>query len=254
MEYPKLKNNPILESVAEIRFVSSFPDDIVVALIFKSLSASPYFKTFAQIPQPIMQMPAQIRSVDSNLRFQPYYILTKDNFSIGIGSHILQFFCRKPYVSFKDFEIFIKSGIDLLEDSLLNEVNQLILRYVNKIDDSLFDATDFSLQCASNFVKNTNKININVENNIDENTRIILNLNNLSANVTINDNGKTEKFENVSIINVAAVHNAKKISSFKDKSIYEIFAKLHDNTHEVFFKLLKADYVKRHFNNSFAED
>lgn len=252
MEYPKLKNNPILESVAEIKFDANFPDDIVVALIFKSLSTSKEFKTFAQIPQPIMQMPAEIRKIDPNLKFQPYYVLSKNNFSVGIGAHILQFFCRKPYTSFKSFEEFIKSGLDLIENSILKEINQISLRYVNKIDNSLFDATDFTFQCASGLVKSTNKINVNIESDIDENTKIILNLNNCNANVTINDNGKVEKFNDVSIVNVSAVNSeSKTMNDFKDKTIYDIFTKLHDKTHDIFFKLLKSEYITSNFDDSF---
>ena len=250
MEYPKLKTNPILESVAEIRFDANFPDDIVVALIFKSLSTSDEFKDYAQIPQPVMQMPAEIRKVDPNLKFQPYYVLSKNNFSIGIGAHILQFFYRQPYISFRSFEEFIKSGLDLIDDSILREINQINLRYVNKIDDSLAEATDFKLQCASGLVKNDDKINVNIESNIDANTKIILNLNNRSANVTINANGKVEKFDNVSIISVSAICTGEKeMSTFKDKKIYDIFGKLHDNTHEVFFRLVDNDYRIKKFGN-----
>ncbi len=67
MKLPKrLKRNPILEAIAEVRFLSSVPNDAVIGLVFSSVQ-----DIFGKPENlPILQLPAALREADPNLKYQ----------------------------------------------------------------------------------------------------------------------------------------------------------------------------------------
>jgi hypothetical protein len=93
----KLKNDAIIEALFEIRFdMESVPE-----LLYGRLADHSGWRSLEQRRLPAYDIPAPMRQVDENLRYQPVFELNDSarNSSIRIGPQVLSFHQRQPYGS-----------------------------------------------------------------------------------------------------------------------------------------------------------
>ena len=250
-EFSKLEKDPIMECVSEFRFDTHLDENIAFAILLQSLKSSPKFNSFNEIPQPIMQLPPDIRRTDPQLKFQPCYLLTHDNFTIGVSSHSLLFSLKTPYSSFNEFSTLVKDALCALENKYLKGIYRVSLRYINKIQDSLFEATNLSINGIVLPVLPQNAVNLRIESLGEKSITTVLQLNNNSL-LTIIQNGKPLSSVKASVVDIDAIYNIEKsISSFNDEELFKALAELHEKTHSIFFDLFKPEYIKKHFDESY---
>ncbi len=127
----KLKKEPLIEAVFEIRFSAALAaSSVLPGFFFAKLGA----KTVVE-PLPIAQVPPQIRDIDPNLRYQPLMKINWDNFIILIGDKTLGIACTVPYPGWTNFREKIVEVIRILIDSdIVQNVERYSIKYVDIIE------------------------------------------------------------------------------------------------------------------------
>jgi uncharacterized protein (TIGR04255 family) len=118
----KLKKEPIIDSVFEIRFSSEVPmSSILPGILFNKLDGE---KIIEQ--QPASQLPKQLRDSDPNLQFAPLICIQWQQYRILIGDRNVAIACTMPYPGWTKF-----NGAIIQVTSILSSVGAIksIQRY-----------------------------------------------------------------------------------------------------------------------------
>lgn len=130
----RLRKDPILEAVAEFRFKPSdalSASAILPGLLYPQVRAQ--FPTLK--PLPVTQLPAQVRSLDTNLKYAPMYHLIGDRRILIIGDRSLAVSVEAPYPGWSDFKDLITSVWSLTRDSgVIGEVERVSIKYTNLLE------------------------------------------------------------------------------------------------------------------------
>jgi len=130
MSVAKLKNDPILEAMLEVRFelMDGVPPDIVPGVLYPKLSEEyPNSQTL-----PAAKIPFDVRERDPNMASQNTHRFTNDEYHISVGSRSFLVTCPKPYKHWENFQPVILKALDVLESSnLVKKVTRVGLRYFN---------------------------------------------------------------------------------------------------------------------------
>lgn len=127
----KLDNCPIIESVLEIRFDSNIDRNIVFPILYSSISGD-----FQEpVALPILQIPDNIKEVDPNLCFQPYYRLAlKDdpNVSLQIGPRVIAFSFTQSYKGWDAFKDYVTKYVGIFQGTnVIKKVLRMGFRVIN---------------------------------------------------------------------------------------------------------------------------
>jgi uncharacterized protein (TIGR04255 family) len=129
MKLPKsISPCPIKEAVAEIRFDSNVPADAVFGIIYQALK-----KDFREAkPLSILNVPAEIRTADQGLAFQPHYRLQNDVSVVLIGPKVISVGMRGDYPGWTDHSKRIKDTLDQFNQTgIPTKVLRVGLRYIS---------------------------------------------------------------------------------------------------------------------------
>ena len=122
----KLANSPIDEALFEIRYDGDYPGEALYGIlfdVFKDISAQK-----AEV-LPVLQIPRQVRDIDPNLHYQPFYRVRNNNFIFSIGPHSIVFSSLKPYAGWTPWTKFFYQVIDKIkEKSIITHVERIGLR------------------------------------------------------------------------------------------------------------------------------
>ncbi|MGO8756001.1 MAG: TIGR04255 family protein [Gallionellaceae bacterium] len=134
----KLKKEPLIDAVFEVRFTSAFPaGGVLPGLLFKGLKGD---KRLEQLP--LLQLPQVIRDADSNLRFAPLSRLDWQQFYINVGDRSVSVGFKYPYPGWNSFKPAIIEVMDVLNGAdILKSVERYSLKYID-----LLPATDLGEQ------------------------------------------------------------------------------------------------------------
>lgn len=126
----KLKKEPLIDAVFEVRFSCAVPASIVVpGSLFNNLEGE---KTIESLP--LSQLPKLIRDADPNLKFAPLSRIDWNNFFINIGDSSLSVSCKYPYCGWKLFIQAIEDVMRALEKSnVVTAVDRYSMKYVDLI-------------------------------------------------------------------------------------------------------------------------
>jgi uncharacterized protein (TIGR04255 family) len=127
---PKLKNDPIVEALFEVRFTS---DDIPEVTIGK-LASCPNWTDFSNQRLPLADVPATIREHDPNLAYQPVLQLQRPDGMrvIKIGPRVLSYHTLGPYPGWEVFEPELSASARHVFSELKNAIaTRFGFRYVN---------------------------------------------------------------------------------------------------------------------------
>jgi len=131
MPAEKLKDDPIVEALLEIKFESGELDEVVTG----RLSDIPFWKNSPKTRLGAADIPAAIRRADENLRFAPTVEVkgfASANYLARIGSNVLSIHCTAPYIGWETFFPLVSRVVDELYVAVPNSrVLRLGLRYVN---------------------------------------------------------------------------------------------------------------------------
>lgn len=139
----KLKKEPIIDAVFEIRFSSSVPASSVIPGFFFARLGMPEWKVDRL---PVADLPSQIRLADPTLRYQPLTRIYWDNFLLMVGDSSLMVGCLiPPYPGWTQFQNRIIKAIEyLIESRIIQSIDRYSLKCVN-----LLEGKDLSEQIAT---------------------------------------------------------------------------------------------------------
>jgi uncharacterized protein (TIGR04255 family) len=129
----KLKKDPLVEAVFEIRFSSALPaSSVIPGILFTTLKANPQ-----QLERlPAFDLPSQMRALNPALQFQPLMRMHwNDNYLILIGDVSIGLACKLPYPGWQSFKFHIIQLANLLIDAkFVNQIERYSLKYTGVIE------------------------------------------------------------------------------------------------------------------------
>lgn len=144
----KLRKEPILEAVCELRFKSDKDSisGLLPGLIFQKLNDR--FPKFEKLPA--ADIPSVAFKNDPNLRYIPTIKLAGDLYSIMIGEHVCSLSCTRPYVGWDKFSSMIVELFSILEQtSLITHPERISLKYIDILpnkDGFTLDSVNLDIQ------------------------------------------------------------------------------------------------------------
>jgi uncharacterized protein (TIGR04255 family) len=132
----KITPCPILESTVEIRFEHIYPSDAVFGVLYPYLSSQ--YGNFESLP--ILQIPEALRSQDPNLKYQPSYKLTDNDFWVQIGSNSISITNVNNYAGWDTFSERINNILTCLTASnIVKKVARFGIRYISFFSLDIFE-------------------------------------------------------------------------------------------------------------------
>jgi len=224
----KIDPCPIVESIFEIRFNSSLPEDAIFGILYKQLRDE--FPKFEQLP--ILQLPAKLRSQDPNLKFSPHYKTQKDNFIIQIGPRSFSISNVGEYLGWDVFSQKIYSMYKQVKTSdVIENIERVGLRYINVLEGiNVFEKSNFVLSLKENPIiqKTTIKTEMTSEKGFCQF--------NVVSNAETTVGGKILLG---SVIDIDSVVDMGKFSDIREAVEYA-----HDKEKELFYEILEDKYIK----------
>lgn len=138
----KIEVCPIVDTIVEIRFTTNIHSNAVFGLIYNQLK-----EDFSKVEKlPILQVPEQIRESDPGLKFQPYYKLLSNTYSVQIGPEVLSISSPIPYDGWENYRNEIISVFEkVFAIKIIQHVSRLGIRYVNFFDFDVLKKINFSI-------------------------------------------------------------------------------------------------------------
>ena len=229
MSYPKIINPcPILDALIEIRFSSKINSNAVFGLIYNALQSD-----FPKVESlPILQLPDIVRANDPNFRYKPHYKISNDKFVLQIGPDVIAISAYPSYVGWEVFSSKIFNILDIINEvSIINIIERIGLRYINFFKGNIVNDINLSVTINDKAIvfKNT-VLRTEIEHSNGYSSTIQI------ANNAIN-NGQIG-----SIIDIDTFCTYNLLDFFPNKK--EIINNAHTNEKELFFSLLKTDFLQ----------
>lgn len=228
----KITPDPIIDAVVEFRFESEIPPDAVLGMLFSVVRNE--FSNFKKLP--IAEIPEEIRRNDPQLKFAPCYQSISKGYRLNVGPSVISLGNPGDYVGWKEnFYPFLQNIIGQLEKSgIVKKFTRIGIRYID------FFTTDI-------FEKITLSIKLNDEPLAAKQTTIstIFERDGLITRVNIQNNTviiRNNKQSIGSIIDTDTFFEPKHSISFEE--LIELLDKQHDVSLNVFFSLLKPDFLE----------
>lgn len=231
----KIKNCPIEEAVFEVRFSSIFPSEAVFGVFYQIINQN--FSGAQLIPQPILQLPEAVRQSDPNLTYQSHHRLQLGNQGISIGPKVLAFSNQKPYIGWLEWSTFIERVVrQLISSRVFGVIERTGLRYINFFEQQLFDIANVEVKVIdSHLDSQSTTVRSEI---LDQGFIKVLQLAN---NVTINSAGKTYTG---SALDIDILRNLGVENDAFGVALSDVMEALHSKEKELFFNILKQDYVE----------
>lgn len=234
MKIPKrLKRNPIIDAVAEVRFTSSLPSEAIIGLVYESVKDQ-----FGQPKSlPILQLPAAMRENDPNLKYQACFRFDKPGNVLLVGPHNVAL----STIPYTDWNTTTPLLYDLLTRfghiKLFQSVERIGLRYVNFFETlNIFEHLTLALEIHKQSIS-ARSIVLRTEADI-EGFKVITNVTNAAENPIA---GVTKKG---SLLDLDIV---KELPDFRGESFPEALLHLFTDANKLadnaFFDLLKEEFV-----------
>jgi uncharacterized protein (TIGR04255 family) len=126
----RLKNDAIVEAILEVRFDTTTISEI----LFGRLADYGPWKDLSQQRLPAYEIPAALRQVDPNLRFQAFFELSGEQRAVRIGPQVISYHRTVPYIGWELFWPELQETITgLFERANGLVIRRLGLRYLNTL-------------------------------------------------------------------------------------------------------------------------
>lgn len=222
---------PIFEAIFEIRFEPNIPGDAVFGLVYSAFKDE-FTKT---VPLPILQLPEQLRSTDTNLKFLPHYRMDKENFIIQIGPNVFNLANTKPYCGWSNFSQKIEDCYKKISEiDIMSKHISTAIRYLNIFEEpNIFEKMNMEIQLAGKIVGQEHIDFVTLIPHHKAKSRLKITT---FANIQLHDEKK-----NIigSIIDIDTVFTMNNASEFKNSIQY-----VHDKQKKLFFSSLKQDFIE----------
>lgn len=129
----KLKKEPLLDAIFEVRFSGSSSASVVLpGALFSKIQG---IKSVEQLP--IAELPKAMRDADPNLKYSPLSRLDWGKFFINVGDFSLSINCKHPYPGWEEFKPAIIKVIEAFSGSGVSAtVDRYSLKYIDMLSAS----------------------------------------------------------------------------------------------------------------------
>ncbi len=221
---------PIIESVVEIRFKSNLHRDAVFGILYNAFKSE--YPNVEKLP--ILQVPDQLREIDPNFKFKPYFSIYNENLSIQIGPDVLIISSPIPYRGWDEYSsIIIRTFKSIYTLDIGLEVTRLGVRYINFFEKDIFNDVNLSINFNDNIHISKNSL-IRTEFEKNGFTNLVHIANNIDQNIN-------STIKNGSIIDIDTFKEYLDLD-FQNKYEDEL-NKAHETEKELFFSLLNTEFI-----------
>lgn len=235
----KLKKEPLVDAIFELRFSSKIPaSSILPGILFSALPEEKVIE-----PLPAAQLPKQLRDTDPNLHYAPVVRLIWKEFFILISDRSLAVACKIPYPGWVKFKDAIIQVIQVLSDSsVVENIQRYSLKYVDLIpSNNVKEQVSFINFNASlgnhKLEKEVFQFRIDIpQDNYIHAIQLVS-----SAGLTLNDGTKKEGII-IDIDSICDVGN-QQISDFNNK-FHEKLDDIHLKNKKMFFECITPETLK----------
>lgn len=129
----KLKREPLLEALWEVRFATTSPPvmDLLPGLLYKAFRSDDWHL----VRLPIADIPPPIVEQDSVLRYMPKIRLENNGYAIQVGDRVVSLSYRRPYPGWEAFSQKIRDLIGVLRDTnLIERLERFSFKYINLVE------------------------------------------------------------------------------------------------------------------------
>lgn len=154
----RLKQEPLLEAVFEIRFSATAPaSELLPGLLYGALGGLGGGLKVERLPA--SELPGHIRKADPNLRFAPLVRVRWGNFVLLISDETLAVACQPPYPGWGGFRPAIMKVVGAaVESGVIASVTRYSLKYVDLIragsNEAQVLAFDWAIRLGERSVRN----------------------------------------------------------------------------------------------------
>lgn len=231
MKLPKkITPCPIIDSLLEIRFDTNLPTDAIFGIVYNSIKDK--YKNVENLP--ILQLPEPVRRKDPNLKFKPYYKISNDNYVIQIGADVLTISSYPKYTGWIAFQKEINYFLlKINELAIIDNISRIGLHVIDFFPETeIFSESKISITFDENIIESNNSL-FRTEFSHKDNIKSILNIsNNASFNL-----------KKGSLIDIDTYVETKQ--SLNIDQILPQISQIHDTEKELFFSLLKNDFINK---------
>jgi uncharacterized protein (TIGR04255 family) len=228
MTLPKMINPcPILDALFEIRFNTTTHPSAVFGMIYNVLQ-----KDFPKVENlPILQLPEAVRASDPSFNYKPHYRISNQDFVIQIGSDVITISSFPKYLGWEKFSAQIFDISQKVEKiGIINSIIRIGIRYINFFEKDIFKDIDLKIRIGENDIAYKNTI---IRTEIGHGTF-------KSSLQVANNANHQEKLGSIIDIDTFTESNLNNFFAKKE----EIINLGHSKEKELFFSLLKNDFIK----------
>lgn len=231
----RLAKSPLLQTIFEIRYRGSIPPEALYGLLLPTVQ-----RLSAQLHETgIQQLPAEIRTVDPNLLYQPYIFSDIGKYRFAIGPKSISFTCLRDYESWDNWKGFIDSFIsDIFKLRIITQVERIGVRYIDGFTDLILSNINASLQIASSPVQNTHT---SIRTEIFDNDSLVLL--HIANGVYPEHAGFIYKEGIQSIIDIDCITNLEIPCETFEANYESLLEKAHLINKRYFFGIIKESYL-----------
>jgi uncharacterized protein (TIGR04255 family) len=229
----RLKRNPLLETIAEVRFTSAIPTDAVLGVVYAALKEQ--FGDPTALP--ISQMPLALREADPHMKYMPCYRFDRPGNVLLVGPHNVAV-STHPYIDWSTTSPVLKDVFSRLEKlKLFSTVDRCSLRYVNFFEKlNVLSQSNLVLTVLEESISDQN-IMLRSEKMKDGFTIITT----ISNEAVVPNGNRTGSIIDIDI--------SKSSPDIRDRpavdAILEVMKQQHHWADKQFFRLLKEDFIKQ---------
>lgn len=229
----RLESNPLLEVIAEVRFESDLPPDAILGIVYGALQ-----NQFGKPENlPILQLPAKMREVDPNLRYQACYRFNSDGHYLLLGPRMVAL-ATTPYRDWDSAAPSLNTLFSKLEKvGLFRRVERTGLRYINFFDSvNIFEHVTLALEISG---KSLATQNITLRTEHDEGEFLIIRqlINRAST--------EGEKARNGSVFDIDVICQKFVPTGSLTESLLKVLTASNAVADDIFFSMLKPEFVQR---------
>ncbi len=136
--------DPILEAVAEVRFLPQPVPDAVFGVVYPLVEAQ--YPAFEKLP--ILQLPDEVREKDPNLQFAPHYRLKTGSTILQVGPRVISL-TTSDYDNWNSFSRNVLDLFRILEERrVFGPIVRVGLRYVNFFEQNILPRSTVKIEIA----------------------------------------------------------------------------------------------------------
>ncbi len=231
MNIPKsLTPSPVVEATVEIRFQSKFPPDAVIGIVYG------IYGNLELEGLPILQIPAEIRKQDPNLKYKPTHKFMLGAYTVQIGGDVILLSSPIDYPGWDIYKSVLKELLEKLKSiNLIQQIDYISLRYLSFFKDcNIFDHIKMNIsfnQRKINYLGSALKTEIQDESYIN----VLQIVNNIHLK-----NYKTDS--DGSLIDIVCVVPK---DSLQIEKIGTIIDTAHSKEKNLFFSLVDEEYLQQ---------